>query len=69
MAKKQNSLNMNDMVSVTCYRKTKRMRRGKALKFYGEAMSCCDGSEQERYTNIYCQLAEGAMEATDEIEF
>lgn len=59
--------NMDDIVTVTCYRRTKRMKRKKALEFYYEGMRCSEGSEHDRYETIFFQLAEGAMEASDEI--
>ena len=53
-------------VRVTCYRKTETMTRGEAIDEYYEAMLCCEGSEGERYTTIYCQLMEGLTEVSDE---
>lgn len=32
--------------------------RAKAMKFYLEGMICCDGSERDRYADIYCQLTD-----------
>ena len=42
--------------------------RANAKKMYLEGMMCCEGSEQERYTNIYCQLEQGATYATDDYD-
>lgn len=58
---------MKDAVKVTCYGKTEVMEREDALKEFFEGMMCCEGSERERYTNIYCQLVEGLNEVYDEI--
>lgn len=54
-----------DMVSVTCYGKTKRMKRCKAIKTYFEGMCQCDGAEKERYERIFLQLMQGAKVASD----
>ena len=58
---------MKDAVKVTCYGKTEVMERKDAIKEFFEGMMCCEGSERERYTNIYCQLVEGLNEVYDEI--
>lgn len=60
---------LNEKVKITCYRQTETMVRKKAIDEYYEGMVCCDGSEAERYTRIYCQLMEGRMECSDEYEF
>lgn len=54
--------------TITCYRKTKsypESQRQKMMNYYLEGMACCEGSEQERYTNIYCDLAAGKEHCTD----
>lgn len=56
---------MADIVKVTCYGRTETMARSKALEKYFEGMMMCDGSEKERYTNIYCQLQQGLTNVTD----
>lgn len=56
---------MNEKVKVTCYGQTEVMTRKEAIDEYYEGMLCCDGSEAERYTTIYCQLMEGCMECSD----
>ena len=58
---------MKDMVKVTCYGKTEMMTREDAIKEFFEGMMCCEGSERDRYTNIYCQLMEGLDEVCDEV--
>lgn len=60
---------LNEMVSVTCYGTTKKMKRREALEFYYEGMLCSEGSEHERYETIFFQLMNGAMDASDEIPF
>ena len=41
-------------------------KRTDAKWFYYEGMCACDGSEGERYGDIYCQLEDGATYATDD---
>lgn len=55
-----------DLVTVTCYGKTKTWERKDAIAFFLEGMRYCDGAERDRYTNIYLQLIDGAKEAYDE---
>lgn len=59
-----------EQVTVTCYRKTEKMTRRKALKKYEEGMRCCDpgSSEYERYSTIYWRLMDGLTEVTDDID-
>jgi len=55
-----------DSVKVTCYGETKLWdNRVDAVKFYLEGMAACEGSERDRYTNIYLQLLEGRTECED----
>lgn len=54
-----------DPVRVTCYGQTKTWERKDAMEFFLEGMHCCEGSERDRYVNIYYQLARGAKEAYD----
>ena len=45
--------------TITSYGKTKEYperQRKKMIKEFETAMLCCDGSEAERYRNIYCDL-------------
>lgn len=55
----------DDPVRVTCYGKTKVWERKDAIDFFLEGMRCCEGSERDRYTDIYLQLIDGAKEASD----
>ena len=55
--------------TITCYGKTKsypESQRKAMMDFYYEGMVCCDGSERERYTNIYIDLSEGREHCSDE---
>lgn len=55
-----------DSVKVTCYGKEEIWdSRADAIKFYHEAMAACEGSEKDRYTNIYIQLLEGKTTCCD----
>ena len=59
----------NDSVKVTCYGETKVWKhRQDAINEFLEGMRCCEGSERERYTNIYLQLIEGCKECVDIID-
>ena len=50
----------NDTVKVICYGQEKIWdKRDEALRFYLEGMTMSEGSERERYENIYHQLLEG----------
>ena len=61
---------MDEQVSVTCYRQKEIMTRRKALKKYEDGMRCCDpgSSEYERYSTIYWRLMDGLTEVTDDID-
>lgn len=56
----------NDIVTIHIYGQTEKRRRQSAIKFYLEAMACSEGSENERYTNIYLDLIEGKKECFDQ---
>ena len=58
---------LDEKVKITCYRQTETMTRRDAIEEYYEGMMCCDGSEAERYTTIYCQLMEGLKVCSDEV--
>ena len=57
---------MNDTVTVICYNKKETMSRKEAIKKYEEGMLCCEGSERDRYTNVYLDLISGKTVCTDE---
>ena len=48
-----------NIVTILCYGEIETMERKKAIEKYYQAMVCCEGSEKERYCNIYSQLVEG----------
>lgn len=58
-----------DIVSITCYGKTERCERKKAIAFYLDCMRNSEGSERDRYTNIYLQLLDGEKNCCDEIDY
>ena len=55
----------NDIVTIKCYGMEEKMTRKAAIAKYKEGAMVCEGSEKERYTNIYFQLLEGNMVCTD----
>jgi len=55
----------NDIVYVTCYGKREKYKRQDAIKEFLEAMRCSEGSECERYTNVYFGLLDGLTEVSD----
>lgn len=55
-----------DLVVVTCYGKTKTWERSEAMAFFLEGMMWSEGAEEERYADIYSQLAAGATIARDD---
>ena len=56
---------MQDFVTIICYGQPEIMRRDEAIDKYYEGMMFCEGSERDRYTEIYCQLMEGNKVCTD----
>jgi hypothetical protein len=60
---------MKDIVKVTCYGTTKEYERQDAIKKFLEGMMFCEGSERERYVNIYLGLMKGCKEVSDVEEF
>lgn len=59
--------NDNDMVSCTCYGRTRRMTRKTAEKFFLEGIMHSEGNEQKRYMRIYSQLLHGEINCTDKL--
>jgi len=55
----------NDIVTIHVYNTVEKMTRKEAIAKYLEGMRECEGSERERYTNIYFDLIEGKMECFD----
>jgi len=58
--------NDNDIVTIKCYGKEEKMTRKKAIAKYKKGAMMCEGSEKERYTDIYLQLIDGELVCTDE---
>ena len=58
-----------DNVTVVCYGKTYKGKREALMRKYKEGMMCCDGSERERYTSIFCGLSEGYKHVDDNWNF
>ena len=58
---------MQKRVVVVCYGKAEKWdSRRKAIWHYLEAMASSDGSERERYTNVYMELLSGSLVCIDE---
>jgi len=54
------------MVDVICYgRRDTWEDRNAAIRFYLDGMSCCEGSERDRYTNVYLDLISGKDVCSD----
>lgn len=51
-----------DIVTITCYGKTKEYERQEAIIYFLQCMMCSEGAEQSRYTNIYLKLISGFKE-------
>lgn len=59
---------MSNTFTITCYGKTEtypESQRKKMTKEFKTAMLSCDGSEAERYNNIYQDLLAGEKECMD----
>ena len=59
---------MANTFTITCYGKTttyEESQRKRLTKEYKTAMLCCDGSEADRYSNIYQDLIAGEKECMD----
>ena len=61
---------MKEQIQITCYGKTETWTdREKAKAFYLEGIMNSEGSERDRYTDIYTQLCEGFSKCSDEEDF
>ena len=56
---------MNEVVTITCYRQTKQMLRKIAIALYKDYVRHSEGSERDRYINILFALEEGKTECVD----
>ena len=54
-----------DLVEITCYGQTQTWEREKAKAFFLECMCNSEGSENERYSTIYCGLMNGEKKISD----
>ena len=50
---------MEDIITIKSWNGTRQLERKKAIKFYLECISMCQGAEREHYTNIYLELLGG----------
>ena len=58
-----------ERITTICYgKKDVWQSREEALAFFLQAMASSEGSEHERYSNIYVQLCLGMTECCDEVE-
>lgn len=58
--------NTNENITIKCYGVVETWNdRNKAMKYYLECMKNSEGSEKQRYTNIFVQLAEGENNCID----
>ena len=55
-----------DLVKITCYGKVEVMDRQKAMAKYRECIDWSEGSERERYVNIFLGLLDGLKEVNDD---
>lgn len=54
------------MITTVCYGKERTWKtREEAMSFFLEGMMACEGSEQERYSNIYMKLQLGLDYCSD----
>ena len=56
---------LNEQVNIICYNQQETMTRKEGIEKYLEGVRCCEGSERDRYLNIYLDLIEGKMIASD----
>lgn len=59
----------SDVVVVICYGQQEIMERKDAMAYYLDAMRNSWGAEHERYETIYWQLYDGALEASDQVDW
>lgn len=57
---------MSNIITVLCGKEETWKSREQAERFFLEGMMACEGSEQERYSNIYCKLQLGMDYCTDD---
>lgn len=54
------------VTTITYGQKTVWESRDDAIAFFIDAMRCCEGSERDRYTNVYLDLIDGQDVCRDE---
>ena len=55
------------MITTNCYGKSREWaNRESAMQFFMECIASSEGSERNRYVNIYLQLIQGCNECYDE---
>lgn len=59
-------INPLDIVTITCYDKTKTMMRHEAIAFYKDCILASDGQKRHRYENIYMGLIQGDDHVSDQ---
>lgn len=69
MSNELSNSKMSEVVTITCYNKTRKLTRRSALKYFMQGMQCSDGSEHDRYETIFFQLLEGNMVCSDRLTF
>ena len=69
VAYREDKVRKLDSVRITCYGETEVWDdRKEATEFFLEAMNGSDGSERDRYAQIYAQLVSGKTVCSDEID-
>lgn len=63
------SKKLKEVVTIICYGQKETKTRQEAIDDFYEAMLCSEGSEHERYENIFFQLMNGKMECNDQEGF
>ena len=56
----------DDLVSITCYNDTKKMKRSEAIKRFEEYILYSEGSERDRYVSVVAGLKAGKKTVDDE---
>jgi len=69
IAKKEFAAANDATITITCYNKTEKMSRKKANRKYLNALAASEGSEHERYENIYFQLIGGFKKISDQTDW
>lgn len=65
MMKKLTKKQLEEVCTITCYGQTSKMKRKEAIDSFMEGMLMSEGSERERYANIYAGLVHGRTDVSD----